>query len=107
MPCRPGREHELVLLTLLRFITHPTLNRLLRFGFGRFTTVEEVDHTAEKCIQHVTRLREMSPLWEMVQVKNIELRIICETLQTSYFVSRVVIGKFRLSKINGSFSGWY
>lgn len=34
---------------------------------GRFTTEEEVDYTANKCIQHVLRLREMSPLWEMVQ----------------------------------------
>ncbi|XP_048464551.1 cysteine desulfurase, mitochondrial [Rhincodon typus] len=39
----------------------------IRFGIGRFTTEEEVDYTAEKCIQHVQRLREMSPLWEMVQ----------------------------------------
>lgn len=39
----------------------------IRFGIGRFTTVEEVDYTVEKCIKHVTRLREMSPLWEMVQ----------------------------------------
>uniref|UniRef100_A0A8C8YMZ5 Cysteine desulfurase n=1 Tax=Prolemur simus TaxID=1328070 RepID=A0A8C8YMZ5_PROSS len=39
----------------------------VRFGIGRFTTEEEVDYTAEKCIQHVKRLREMSPLWEMVQ----------------------------------------
>ncbi|XP_078411010.1 cysteine desulfurase [Cetorhinus maximus] len=39
----------------------------IRFGIGRFTTEEEVDYTAQKCIQHVQRLREMSPLWEMVQ----------------------------------------
>ncbi|XP_013783791.1 cysteine desulfurase, mitochondrial-like [Limulus polyphemus] len=39
----------------------------IRFGFGRYTTEEEVDYTAEKCIQHVKRLREMSPLWEMIQ----------------------------------------
>ncbi|XP_049725427.1 cysteine desulfurase isoform X3 [Loxodonta africana] len=39
----------------------------IRFGIGRFTTEEEVDYTVEKCIQHVKRLREMSPLWEMVQ----------------------------------------
>ena len=39
-----------------------------RFGFGRFTTVEEIDYAAEKTIRHVKRLREMSPLWEMVQV---------------------------------------
>nr|XP_033819720.1 cysteine desulfurase, mitochondrial isoform X2 [Geotrypetes seraphini] len=39
----------------------------IRFGIGRFTTEEEVDYTVEKCIQQVKRLREMSPLWEMVQ----------------------------------------
>lgn len=39
----------------------------IRFGIGRFTTMEEIDYTADKCIKHVTRLREMSPLWEMVQ----------------------------------------
>ncbi|XP_026727310.1 cysteine desulfurase, mitochondrial [Trichoplusia ni] len=39
----------------------------IRFGLGRFTTLEEVDYTAEKTIKHVERLREMSPLWEMVQ----------------------------------------
>jgi len=39
----------------------------IRFGIGRFTTVEEVDYTVDKCIKHVTRLREMSPLWEMAQ----------------------------------------
>ncbi|XP_054429802.1 cysteine desulfurase isoform X1 [Pteronotus mesoamericanus] len=39
----------------------------IRFGIGRFTTEEEVDYTVEKCIHHVKRLREMSPLWEMVQ----------------------------------------
>uniref|UniRef100_A0A8C6T0T0 Cysteine desulfurase n=1 Tax=Neogobius melanostomus TaxID=47308 RepID=A0A8C6T0T0_9GOBI len=39
----------------------------IRFGIGRFTTEEEVDYTAQKCIHHVHRLREMSPLWEMVQ----------------------------------------
>ncbi|XP_005179857.1 cysteine desulfurase, mitochondrial [Musca domestica] len=48
----------------------------IRFGIGRFTTIEEVDYTADKCIQHVERLREMSPLWEMVQegidLKNIQ-----------------------------------
>ncbi|KAG5680341.1 hypothetical protein PVAND_009852 [Polypedilum vanderplanki] len=39
----------------------------IRFGIGRFTTIEEVDYTVEKTIKHVNRLREMSPLWEMVQ----------------------------------------
>ncbi|XP_076860539.1 cysteine desulfurase [Brachyhypopomus gauderio] len=47
----------------------------IRFGIGRFTTEEEVDYTAEKCIQQVKRLREMSPLWEMVQ-EGIDLKSI-------------------------------
>lgn len=38
----------------------------IRFGLGRFTTVEEIDYTAEKMIATVSRLREMSPLYEMV-----------------------------------------
>ncbi|XP_054906411.1 cysteine desulfurase, mitochondrial [Poeciliopsis prolifica] len=47
----------------------------IRFGIGRFTTEQEVDYTANKCIQHVRRLREMSPLWEMVQ-EGIDLKSI-------------------------------
>ncbi|KAF9052827.1 cysteine desulfurase NFS1 [Panaeolus papilionaceus] len=39
----------------------------LRFGIGRFTTEVEVDFVVEHIIRTVTRLREMSPLWEMVQ----------------------------------------
>jgi cysteine desulfurase len=37
----------------------------IRFGFGRFTTEQEVDLAAQKIIKEVKRLREMSPLWEM------------------------------------------
>lgn len=47
----------------------------IRFGIGRYTTEEEIDFTAEKCITHVKRLREMSPLWEMVQ-EGIDLKSI-------------------------------
>ena len=39
----------------------------LRFGIGRFSTEEEVDFVLELLEKHVARLREMSPLWEMVQ----------------------------------------
>lgn len=39
----------------------------LRFGLGRFTTEAEVDYVAEKVIKVVTKLRDMSPLWELVQ----------------------------------------
>lgn len=39
----------------------------IRFGIGRFTTIEEIDYAVELVVQHISRLREMSPLWEMVQ----------------------------------------
>jgi len=39
----------------------------IRFGVGRFSTEEEVDYAINACAHHVDRLREMSPLWEMVQ----------------------------------------
>jgi cysteine desulfurase len=47
----------------------------LRFGIGRFTTEEEVDFVLELLETHVARLREMSPLWEMVQ-EGIDLKSI-------------------------------
>lgn len=39
----------------------------IRFGIGRFTTEEEIDFTISKCVSEVNKLRQMSPLWEMVQ----------------------------------------
>lgn len=39
----------------------------LRFGIGRFSTEAEVDFVLDLLERHVERLREMSPLWEMVQ----------------------------------------
>lgn len=39
----------------------------IRFGVGRFTTEREIDRAIELTVEHVTKLREMSPLWEMVQ----------------------------------------
>lgn len=39
----------------------------LRFGIGRFTTEAEIDMVVERIVSVVTRLRDMSPLWEMVQ----------------------------------------
>ncbi len=39
----------------------------IRFSFGRQTTAEEVDFAAEQVIAAVKHLRELSPLYEMVQ----------------------------------------
>lgn len=47
----------------------------LRFGLGRFTTDAEVDRAIALTVQHVEKLRAMSPLWEMVQ-EGIDLKSI-------------------------------
>lgn len=47
----------------------------LRFGIGRFTTEEEIDFTMQLLQEHVGKLRNMSPLWEMVQ-EGIDLKTI-------------------------------
>src|SRR5215469_114672 len=39
----------------------------IRFGLGRFNTQEEVDYVIEKMVQVVTKLRELSPLYEMAK----------------------------------------
>jgi cysteine desulfurase len=48
----------------------------IRFTFGRFTTLEEVDYSASCVLEAIARLREMSPLWEMytqgVDVSSVE-----------------------------------
>lgn len=48
----------------------------LRIGFGRFTTEEEIDYAIDLITKQVTRLREMSPLWDMlnegIDIKSIE-----------------------------------
>jgi cysteine desulfurase len=39
----------------------------IRFGFGRFTTEAEVDYAAALVLSKIDKLRDLSPLWEMVQ----------------------------------------
>ena len=39
----------------------------IRFGFSKFTTEAEVDYAAELVLSKINTLRELSPLWEMVQ----------------------------------------
>ncbi|NMG32215.1 IscS subfamily cysteine desulfurase [Aromatoleum evansii] len=39
----------------------------IRFSIGRFTTEEEIDYTIDLMHKKIGKLRELSPLWEMVQ----------------------------------------
>jgi len=39
----------------------------IRFGFGRFTTQEEIDAASDIAVAAVKRLRDMSPLYEMAK----------------------------------------
>jgi cysteine desulfurase len=39
----------------------------IRFGIGRFNTKEEVDYVADRVVETVRRLRELSPLYEMAK----------------------------------------
>lgn len=50
----------------------------IRFGLGRFTTEEEIDYVAQKVIICVKKLRDLSPLYEMVK-EGIDLRTVSWT----------------------------
>lgn len=39
----------------------------IRFGIGKYTTMDEIEYAVNIIVDAVNRLREMSPLWEMVQ----------------------------------------
>jgi cysteine desulfurase len=50
----------------------------IRFGLGRFTTDEEVDFVGKLVVEKVSKLREMSPLYEMAK-EGIDLKSIAWT----------------------------
>ena len=39
----------------------------IRIGIGRFTTEEEIDYLISELTRSVNRLRDLSPLWEMMK----------------------------------------
>ncbi|HET8759700.1 MAG TPA: aminotransferase class V-fold PLP-dependent enzyme, partial [Nitrospiria bacterium] len=47
----------------------------IRFGLGRFNTQEEIDFVIDRVVQAVTKLREMSPLYEMAK-EGIDLKAV-------------------------------
>jgi len=54
-------------------VTDDLAHSSIRFGLGRFTTEEEVDHVVRLVAEKVRKLREMSPLYEMVK-EGVDLR---------------------------------
>lgn len=47
----------------------------LRIGIGRYTTEKEIDYAIELITESVNKLRELSPLWELVQ-EGVDLKTI-------------------------------
>ena len=39
----------------------------IRFGIGRFNTEEDIDYVADRLVEVVRKLRELSPLYEMAK----------------------------------------
>ncbi|KAI7727351.1 hypothetical protein M8C21_003497, partial [Ambrosia artemisiifolia] len=58
----------------------------IRFGIGRFTTEEEIDKAIELTVNQVEKLREMSPLYEMVK-EGIDIK----SIQCQHFEGMVII----------------
>src|SRR6201985_1535677 len=54
----------------------------IRFGIGRFNTEEEVDYVANRVIDTVRRLRELSPLYEMAK-EGIDLKSVQWATETN------------------------
>ena len=47
----------------------------IRFGIGRFNTNEEVDYVVDRVVSEVRRLRDLSPLYEMMK-EGIDLKTV-------------------------------
>ena len=76
-PAQPAPPRHWSLLMSLRAlgVGAELAHSSIRFGLGRFTLDEEVDYAAKKIIETVTKLREMSPLYEMAK-EGIDLKTV-------------------------------
>jgi cysteine desulfurase len=50
-------------------LTRERANNSLRISFGRFTTTEDIETAVAQITEHVTYLRQLSPIWKTVQEK--------------------------------------
>jgi len=50
-------------------VPEPLAHAALRFGIGRFNTVEEIDYAGGRVIEEVRRLRDISPLYKSKRAK--------------------------------------
>lgn len=66
-PFKPGCVRSSLAVLRAIGVAEDLAHTSIRFGIGRFTTEAEIDFAVNLCVKHVRRLREMSPLWEMVQ----------------------------------------
>ena len=48
-------------------VSDDLIHTSIRFGFGRFTTEEEIDYVSGRVVENVNRLRDLSPLYEMAK----------------------------------------
>ena len=50
-------------------LSHEQAHNSIRISFGRFTTKAEVDEAISHIIEQVNRLRQISPIWDVVKEK--------------------------------------
>jgi len=56
-------------------ISEDMVHCAIRFGIGRFNTEDEINYTAKKLVEVINRLREASPLYDLVK-KGVDLKTV-------------------------------